>query len=676
VAKVDLRLNNGLGDVVPNSLQLLRKKVAPGMAAMLHANNRDTWIVTQNGANDSLYVNLISPAGIAAPISSLTNNPRIDPRLGNGRMKSSPNSQMIVTAGASPGEIKLYSFNRSLGTVSGLHTLPLANPARGSFTYAFSPDNTKLYAGVWSNQVGKSYIYQYNLGAGSTQQIQQSVYIMPVPTDASLVIDMQLAIDGKVYVSRGDTVMYLSRINCPNLTGAAFGFELRAAKLLGGTYAQVVLPTLNQTIFRNADILQAQAQQDTICYGDSVKLLAYGAGADRFRWQPANGLNSLSDTLANPTVSPTTTTTYTVIGSGVCQTTLSASVTVTVLPKPGNILISGPTSVCPQLQNVWYKAFNTRKQKISWGIKGGTIATFTNDSVQVNWGNSNPSGKIWAVAKNRLGCPGDTAFLPVNISTVLLTEKPKGADTLCLAAANNINYQVTKTTGSVYTWGINGGSIQKGQGTTAVSVNWTKAGIGKLWVKEASQTSTTNCFGSSDTLQILIKPSPTDLLVKGPVQVFTYSENQEYLVQEMGSGSNFIWQVTGGKLEKGQGQNRIWVNWQATGNGFVSVKETNLVGCEGNEAILQVQIAGKPLPIFPNIFTPNHDNLNEVFEIGNMKWYPENELKIYNRWGAEIYQTKNYQNNWKAENVSSGIYYYFFRTSTGQSWKGWVEVAK
>src|SRR5690606_32550514 len=53
-AKVDMRLNNGYGDVVPSSLQLLGKNVAAGMAAMLHANNQDTWLLMYNQDGDSL----------------------------------------------------------------------------------------------------------------------------------------------------------------------------------------------------------------------------------------------------------------------------------------------------------------------------------------------------------------------------------------------------------------------------------------------------------------------------------------------------------------------------------------------------------------------------------------------------------------------------------------------
>lgn len=57
--------------------------------------------------------------------------------------------------------------------------------------------------------------------------------------------------------------------------------------------------------------------------------------------------------------------------------------------------------------------------------------------------------------------------------------------------------------------------------------------------------------------------------------------------------------------------------------------------------------------------------------------YPENELLIYDRYGKEIYKKNGYNNEWKAENVPSGVYYYrLFIESTNQVYKGWVHVMK
>jgi len=46
------------------------------------------------------------------------------------------------------------------------------------------------------------------------------------------------------------------------------------------------------------------------------------------------------------------------------------------------------------------------------------------------------------------------------------------------------------------------------------------------------------------------------------------------------------------------------------------------------------------------IFSPNGDGRNDTWFIGDIDKYPESNLTIYNRWGAMVYQTQAYQNDW------------------------------
>jgi gliding motility-associated-like protein len=605
--EVDMRLNNGLGDVVTGSKRLLQKGVANNITVLQHANNRDYWILNFNKTGDSTFARLLSPAGLSAPVKSFT-GPTIpnvkDPRFARG-LKSAPNSQLFAAADSS--KISLFDFDQATGQPAFRFSLQLPATALNQEpnSVAFSPDNSKLYVGtkfdfkVSSASVNIS-LFQYNLLAGNAAAVQQSctlIYSFILNGSNPLSIsDMQLGIDGKLYVQAGggSTDRYLSRVECPNALGTACGFRYHKIDL-NGKSAGNSLPSLNQTLFRNANNLQAQALRDSICLGDSVQLSAYGAGTERFRWQPANGLTVPADTLANPMVKPTVTTTYMVIGSSLCHTD-TAYVKVTVLPKPGGITLSGPASICPQLQGVWYKASNPQQQKLSWGIKGGTITTLAKDSISVNWGNANAAAKIWAVPINILGCPGDTVFLPVRINVILATEKPKGADTLCLASASNISYQITKTAGSVYSWGIKGGTILNGQGTAVVKVTWANAGIGKIWVKEESQTSTSHCFGISDTLRTTVFSSPdTTLSIAGPKQVCARAVGQTYSYNGA-SSSSYFWNVTGGQIIAGQGSNAVTINWGAAGVGTIEVTETNQAGCIGTKQTATVQVQALPQP--------------------------------------------------------------------------------
>ena len=77
--------------------------------------------------------------------------------------------------------------------------------------------------------------------------------------------------------------------------------------------------------------------------------------------------------------------------------------------------------------------------------------------------------------------------------------------------------------------------------------------------------------------------------------------------------------------------------------------------------------------IIPNIFTPNGDGSNDFFEIRNLP--ASSTLSITNRWGKEVYSSSDYQNNWTAENISDGIYYYRL-VAEGEAMTGWVEILR
>ncbi|UPL47773.1 T9SS type B sorting domain-containing protein [Hymenobacter sublimis] len=79
---------------------------------------------------------------------------------------------------------------------------------------------------------------------------------------------------------------------------------------------------------------------------------------------------------------------------------------------------------------------------------------------------------------------------------------------------------------------------------------------------------------------------------------------------------------------------------------------------------------------FYNIITPNADGKNDVLVIDNVQLYPSNTLSVYNRYGKQVYETRNYRNNFGGEGCGNGVYYYLFKLDNGTSYKGWFEIAR
>ncbi|MDC1162540.1 gliding motility-associated C-terminal domain-containing protein, partial [Tenacibaculum sp.] len=83
----------------------------------------------------------------------------------------------------------------------------------------------------------------------------------------------------------------------------------------------------------------------------------------------------------------------------------------------------------------------------------------------------------------------------------------------------------------------------------------------------------------------------------------------------------------------------------------------------------------------PKGFSPNDDNVNDVFVIKGLHKYPNNRLEILNRRGVSVFDTRNYQNDWKgnirnnSKILPTGPYFYILEINEGRKVvKGWVYI--
>ena len=115
-----------------------------------------------------------------------------------------------------------------------------------------------------------------------------------------------------------------------------------------------------------------------------------------------------------------------------------------------------------------------------------------------------------------------------------------------------------------------------------------------------------------------------------------------------------------------------------SGTDVFTYRVKDLNGFYTNVATVNVTVSATSLLQIPNLFTPNGDGINDVFEIRGLDKFLQNELIIVNRWGNEVYHKTNYQNNWTGEGLNEGTYYYVLKVKTTE-WqviKGYITLMR
>lgn len=107
---------------------------------------------------------------------------------------------------------------------------------------------------------------------------------------------------------------------------------------------------------------------------------------------------------------------------------------------------------------------------------------------------------------------------------------------------------------------------------------------------------------------------------------------------------------------------------------FEYTNETSIAGCyyvtavdtNGNESAPGSIICVDNCPYYalPNIFTPDANGYNDEFDPFPYRYVQDIDLKIYNRWGLQVFETTDPDINWNGktdntgEDLPDGVYYY------------------
>ncbi|MGB0249120.1 MAG: gliding motility-associated C-terminal domain-containing protein, partial [Flavobacteriales bacterium] len=98
------------------------------------------------------------------------------------------------------------------------------------------------------------------------------------------------------------------------------------------------------------------------------------------------------------------------------------------------------------------------------------------------------------------------------------------------------------------------------------------------------------------------------------------------------------------------------IDLMQAGVGVLEITYT-VEGLCGDSQSVAMEVVGCDVEVV-NVFSPNGDEQNDELVFQYLTSFPGNQLTVFDRWGNLVYQKSNYGNNWRAEGVAEGTYYY------------------
>ncbi|WP_162910654.1 T9SS type B sorting domain-containing protein [Hymenobacter oligotrophus] len=562
---VDMAQQNGLGAVSRNVMaQLPTAPMTERLTGILHADGRDTWVVTHGLLNSRFYASLVSPAGVSAPIISSI-GPVDSSRAGYLQEASYmvANKQGTKIAAAINGHICLFDFDKATGQVTGVTQLPMLIPKKPTYGLAFSPDGSRLYVSMFPNMPRTPLqvvaLFQLDVSLPTAAEIYASAQRIPMSTRRPGAL--LPGPDGRVYVAFFDSP-WLGVIQNPNARGAlACALEINGVSLASRKSTRS-LPNFPNAFPRSPYLT---FNNGPFCIGNTANFAA--------SLTPALGIASATWDFGEP-------------ASGAGNTATGTTVSHT------------------------YRALGTYKVTLEVVLTTGAKYT----STQLVAVTAPPTAQL---GPDKLVCPGQ----PITLSP--------GA-------------QPDRTS---YLW--QDGSSQP---------TFTASQSGKYWVQV---TSPQGCV-SSDTVRVGYQATPTISLGRDTTICLDRG-----LVLQPGpqrAGATYRWQ-----------DGSTNAAYEVLNPGKYTV-EVTVDGCVSTG---EIEVTDARCPVdMPNVITPNNDDKNETFVVRgiNAKAFG---IRIFNRWGREVFRQISYDNSWRAEGQPNGVYYYLLDNPvTKQQYKGNIEVMR
>lgn len=418
-----------------------------------------------------------------------------------------------------------------------------------------------------------------------------------------------------------------------------------------GTYT-VTLRAFNRLTCKREDIATRQirvtsldvvtAGDTTVCHGTPVPLKV--TGGTQHTWTPALGLDD--PTSANPIAKVNQTTEFTVEAKDGAGCVVTTKVKVTIDDSKPDFLAQKDTTICPG-QTVVLSASGAAV-RFRWNADP-SLSDTTGISVSAK-----PTQTTTYTVQGEYedGCtPTQKITITVDNNKPDFTVSPG----LLICAGQQVNMQAFGGATQFVWQGDSTLSTTNGRAVSAFPTQTT------TYTVQAQYSD-----GCKPEKQIIVQVDRSyeplfEILRSGEA----CNEPVKYEFQNLTKNANrYEWKVdNGATVTSNNVRDKVY---EVPGEYTVTLTAYNQAGCA--LSVSRTLNAAPPL-VLPNVITPNGDGKNDTFIVP----VANSSLQIYNRWGKEVLNAPDYQNNW-GKGVGNGTYFYEIETPQGNRCKGWVQV--
>lgn len=381
-------------------------------------------------------------------------------------------------------------------------------------------------------------------------------------------------------------------------------------------------------------------------------------------WQSSdnNGATwqAISNTAATqPYLNLKQTTSYrAIVKSGGCPADTTLAVTIQVSPTTIPGTLKGGGNFCGNLA-IGTLTLTGTTGNVSYWISsldsGATWNSIANTTVTQSYSNLTATTWYGVVVKSG-SCPADTSTIEhVNVSPQTVAGTVSSSNSVCYGVGHD-TLLVKGHIGKVLTW-----LLSTNNGTTWTPIaNQTDSYIyngltQSTWYKAVIQSGYCD-IDTTPAVAITVFPkTPVDA---GPDTTITLGQS----ITLTGSGTG----------------TPLWTPATALSNPAIfaplASPETNITymlfvtdnnNCVNADSVRITVLKLSYDGMVSNLFTPNGDGINDTWYLQDIQKFPDNEVKVYNIYGMEVFSKKGYSNDWTGTfnggDLPDGTYFYVLR---------------